>query len=117
MDTLDLTQLPRGAIGGGKERDCGNAEMEWKRAVERMGSQSLRRERQWRSVQRKKMKWGKILPRGIYRADGGINGRSRIVAADTRNVNGFDAFDAGLVTVNCARTRVWLENAHVAHGS
>ena len=38
-------------------------------------------------------------------------------AADTRGDNGFDAFDAGLVTVNCARTRVWPANAHVAYGS
>ena len=76
------------------------------------------------------MKWGK-LPRGTYRFDSEVNGRSQNVrcrytaaltaeagtpAADTRGLNGIDAFDAGFVTVTCAGTRVWTANIHDAHG-
>ena len=60
---------------------------------------------------------GKTRPRGIYKLTVALTAGAESSAADTRNVNGFDAFDEGLVTVNCARTRVWLANAHVAHGS
>ena len=62
------------------------------------------------------MKWGKLAPRGIYKLTVALTAGAESSAADTRDDNGFDAFDAGLVTVNCGATHVWSANAHVAYG-
>ena len=63
------------------------------------------------------MKWGKILPHGIIDLTAALTAGAESSAADTRDDNGFDTFEAGFVTVNCGRTHVWPANAHVAYGS
>ena len=62
------------------------------------------------------MKWGKLAPRSIYKLTVALKAGAKSSAADTRDDNGFDTFEAGLATVNCGATRVWPANAHVAYG-